>query len=198
MELSELGITIGFMFLMCWSPGPNTILCAAHGTIHGFKSTLKLIFGQGVGFFLVGMAIALSMDIIENYSGVMFTLKYVGAAYILYLSVKIAKSPVTKSEQTNEDLLGFKTGATMQLVNPKSFVYFTLLISIYSTRVGEGVSIKIMIICISTVIGIASVLFWAYFGSKIKKLLSDQNKAKKMNITLGILLALVAVNILFQ
>jgi len=40
MDLSELALAAGFMFLMCWTPGPNTMLCAAHGNRHGWRATL--------------------------------------------------------------------------------------------------------------------------------------------------------------
>ena len=50
MDSELLAQFLVFTIAMCFSPGPNNILCAAHGSQHGFKGTLPLISGMAVGW----------------------------------------------------------------------------------------------------------------------------------------------------
>ena len=55
MDQTLLLATLVFIIPMCFSPGPNNVLCAAHGSQHGFKATLTLISGMAVGWSTLGL-----------------------------------------------------------------------------------------------------------------------------------------------
>ena len=98
---------------MCFSPGPNNVLCAAHGSQHGFRGTLILISGMAFGWSALGLFVAVATDLIEENQAVFDLLTYVGAAYIAYLSYKIATSNTIEQNEVASERLGFMTGATI-------------------------------------------------------------------------------------
>ena len=61
LDLALLLATLAFIVPMCFTPGPNNVLCAAHGSNYGFQRTLPLIAGMGIGWSVLGLGIARSI-----------------------------------------------------------------------------------------------------------------------------------------
>ncbi len=86
MDHALLIATLVFIVPMCFSPGPNNVLCAAHGSQHGFKGTLTLISGMAVGWSILGLFVGGATVFIEENKEFFDILTYIGAGYIAYLS----------------------------------------------------------------------------------------------------------------
>ncbi|OIR11295.1 MAG: hypothetical protein BEU05_00955 [Marine Group III euryarchaeote CG-Bathy2] len=201
MDLSELALATGFMFLMCWTPGPNTMLCAAHGNRHGWQATLPLEAGMAAGFFLLAIIVGAGIELVEQYRAALDVVKYVGAAYMLYLASRIASALPAGDEvapPVAEAPLGPTTGFMLQFVNPKGLAFFVLLMGVYAPRLGAGFGIKLLLAGASAAIGIGSVLFWSGAGVLLKRIFSDPASARRVNLALGAMLALVALDIAFH
>ena len=108
-----------FIIPMCFTPGPNNLLCAAHGSQHGFRRTIPLTIGMAIGWSTLGIFVAIAADYIEEEQEIFRILTYFGAAYISYLAYNIATSSTIKDEYSTE-LLGIKTGILLQVVNGKA------------------------------------------------------------------------------
>src|SRR5437868_5724816 len=85
--------TLGFILISTFTPGPNNISSAAMGALHGYGKTFKFLLGISVGFFLVmslcGWISATFLDVLPQFEPV---LRYIGAAYTLYLAYGILKA----------------------------------------------------------------------------------------------------------
>jgi threonine/homoserine/homoserine lactone efflux protein len=223
LDYSEYFFAIGFMFFMCWSPGPNTMLCAAHGNQHGWKKSLPLEFGMCVGFFVMASLVGFGIELIEQYETIIDAVRYLGSVYMLYLAWHIAMARVEEntSEQSlvgdndsdreivestsagliefnDEKALGPVNGFLLQFINPKGLVYFTLLMGVYGPRIGSTLSIKILLVFSTTLVGLGSVLFWSGAGVFLSRIFSQPESARKVNIVLGLILAFVALDIAFH
>ena len=66
MDIELLIASLAFIIPMCFSPGPNNVLCAAHGSQHGFRGTLILISGMAFGWSTLGLFVAVATDLIEE------------------------------------------------------------------------------------------------------------------------------------
>ena len=55
MDTQLLIAALVFIVPMCFTPGPNNILCAAHGSQYGFRNTLPLIMGMAIGWSTLGL-----------------------------------------------------------------------------------------------------------------------------------------------
>jgi threonine/homoserine/homoserine lactone efflux protein len=182
-----------FIIPMCISPGPNNVLCAAHGSQHGFKGTLRLISGMAVGWSTLGLFVGGATVFIEDNQDLFDILTYIGAVYIAYLSYKIATSdPLDEDSQENERL-GFSTGVAIQFVNGKAWIHFLVLMTTFGSLFGAGFAGKAMLVLFNVIFGLPAVMSWAAFGTVLRRVFSTPSSAIALNRAMGALLFAVAV-----
>jgi len=182
-----------FTIAMCFSPGPNNILCAAHGSQHGFKETLPLISGMAIGWSTLGIFVGGATIFIEKNQSFFDLLTYVGAIYIAYLGLQVFKSSPMSNEEQKSTKLGPITGIILQVVNGKAWIHFLLLMTQFGYLFGSGFGAKIMLVGLNLVFGLPAVMTWAGFGTQLRKLFTTTKSAIKMNKGMGLSLILVAI-----
>ena len=69
MDIALIIAALTFMITMYITPGPNNILCAFHGSKYGVKATIPLISGMALGWLIMGLFVAITLDIIERNKG---------------------------------------------------------------------------------------------------------------------------------
>ena len=191
-EIPDLIAALVFIIPMCFTPGPNNVLCAAHGSQYGVRNSLSLISGMAVGWSILGLGIAAGATFIEENKIIFQILTYIGAIYMVYLGYKIATS--TKVDDSDADeRLGFWTGLTLQMVNGKAWFHFLVLMTTFGTVLGEGYEAKVGLVLLNLSFGFAAVLSWTAFGTGLRKIFSGNESGIKLNQTMGFLLVLVAV-----
>ena len=111
------------------SPGPGVILTLTNTIRFGVSGAAGGIFGIAFGTFIVAGISATSLGLILATSTIAFSLlKYIGAAYLIYLGIKLWRSELPKME-TNQTAIRsrnfqFMEGLTLQLTNPKAVFFF--------------------------------------------------------------------------
>jgi len=191
-EIPELIAALVFIIPMCFTPGPNNVLCAAHGSQYGVRNSLSLISGMAVGWSILGLGIAAGATFIEENKIIFQILTYIGAIYMVYLGYKIATSTKVDESDTDERL-GFWTGLSLQMVNGKAWFHFLVLMTTFGTVLGEGYGAKAGLVLLNLSFGFAAVLSWTAFGTGLRKIFSGNESGIKLNQTMGFLLVLVAV-----
>jgi len=190
---TELLATLAFIIPMCFTPGPNNVLCAAHGSQHGLKGTMPLIAGMAVGWSSLGLFVGAATVFIEENEGFFQLLTYVGAAYIAYLSYKVATSSPIDTEHEQADRLGFRTGMVLQIVNGKAWIHFLVLMTAFGGLFGAGFFAKALLVLLNLTFGLPAVITWAAFGTLLRRLFSTEQSAKNLNMAMGATLFAVAV-----
>jgi len=185
--------TLAFIIPMCFTPGPNNVLCAAHGSQHGLKGTMPLIAGMAVGWSSLGLFVGAATVFIEENEGFFQLLTYVGAAYIAYLSYKVATSSPIDTEHEQADRLGFRTGMVLQIVNGKAWIHFLVLMTAFGGLFGAGFFAKALLVLLNLTFGLPAVITWAAFGTLLRRLFSTEQSAKNLNMAMGATLFAVAV-----
>ena len=193
MDIELLIASLAFIIPMCFSPGPNNVLCAAHGSQHGFRETLFLISGMAFGWSTLGLFVAVATDLIEENQAVFDLLTYVGATYIAYLSYKIATSNTIEKDEEESERLGFMTGATIQVVNGKAWIHFLVLMTSFGTLFGTGFTGKVLLVLLNLACGLPAVMTWAAFGTVLRKAFSTPESARVLNRVMGLSLFAVAI-----
>lgn len=116
------------------TPGPNGLLSLAHGVQYGFRRTIATALG-GVSGFLVLIAASLAgLGALLAASEAAFTaLKYLGAAYLIYLGIRLWRAPGTFADATvgraqSPKKAGpsalFRSGFLVAVSNPKALIFF--------------------------------------------------------------------------
>ena len=192
MDMMVIAVTLYFILTMTYSPGPNNLLCAAHGSQHGFRQTIPLMIGMFFGLAALAVAIGLGAVFIEKNSELIQILIYSGAIYIGYLSYKLAFSTHV-SQNNSTQLLGASTGFLLQIVNGKSWIHFIILMTTFASQFGTGYGIKILFALTNSVIAFSSLCVWTFAGTILRKLFNTPKQARVLNLILGISLLSVAI-----
>ena len=157
MDLELLLASLVFIVPMCFTPGPNNVLCAAHGSRFGFRATLPLIFGMAVGWSSLGLLIGAATAIIERYEAAFEALAVLGAIYIAYLGVNIAISDTSKGAEINGSL-GMRTGVVLQFVNGKAWIHFLVLMTTFGSVFGDEYLGKVALVMLNLLFGLPAVM----------------------------------------
>lgn len=123
-----------FALVTSITPGPNNTMLLASGVNFGFNRSIPHILGISCGFFVLVLAVGLGLGaVFEAYPVLYSVLRYVGAAYLLYLAWKIARSgPMSETEQGQGKPISYWGAAAFQWVNPKAWVMAVGAISTYT------------------------------------------------------------------
>ena len=134
------------MITMYITPGPNNILCAVHGSQYGIRRTVPLISGMAFGWLIMGLFVAVTLEIIEGYKDILSYLTYIGACYIAFLSYHIATSKPIEDENDESQMLGPRTGLILQFVNGKAWIHDLVLLGTFGSVFGSGIESKIILV----------------------------------------------------
>lgn len=190
----DLIATVGFILISTFTPGPNNIASAAMGALHGYRKTLNFLMGISAGFFIVmSLCVWISssfLDILPQFEPV---LRYIGAAYALYLAYGLLKASYT-FEDTNVKPLDFKAGFLLQLLNPKLIIYALTLFSTFLASL-TGLFLQALTVAGLTLVSFCAISTWALFGSIIKKYLRHPRARLLLNIVLALFLVYTALEL---
>ena len=193
MNIPLLFAALVFLIPMYITPGPNNILCAAHGSQHGFRATIPLISGFVVGWFLMGLFVALAIDLIEQNTGLLTYLTMIGASYMIYLSYKIATSKPLDDGPSESQRLTPLTGAMLQFVNGKAWIHDIVLLGSFGTIFGTGFLAKMTLIIFSIILCLPFVALWAGFGTFLRNFFTSPESSLMLNRLMGFSLFIVAL-----
>ena len=193
MNIPLLIAALVFLIPMYITPGPNNILCAVHGSQHGFRATIPLISGFVIGWFVMGLFVALTIDFLEQNTGLLTYLTMIGASYMIYLSYKIATSKPLDDGPSESQRLTPLTGAMLQFVNGKAWIHDIVLLGSFGTIFGTGLLAKMALIIFSIILCLPFVALWAGFGTFLRNFFTSPESSLMLNRVMGFSLFIVAV-----
>lgn len=128
-------LILSFLFaitLLTLTPGFDTALVLRSAAVQGWQRAWATAFGVTLGCLVWGVAVGLGLGALLLASEMAYNLlKWVGAAYLLYLGVKLLISPSTQAEEaqraTNKEqryFACFTRGLFGNLLNPKVGVFY--------------------------------------------------------------------------
>jgi len=196
MDYELLVAALAFIIPMCFSPGPNNVLCAAHGSRFGFKATLPLISGMAIGWSTLGILIGFSTEFISENESIFNFLTYISASYIAFLGYQIINSKSNKEENHDQERLGPATGIIIQVFNGKAWVHFLVLMVSFGGLFGSGPSAIVALVLLNLLFGLPAVMSWAAFGHVLKRVFDTPEQSKILNLVMGFALIGVAIWIL--
>ncbi|MCZ7496128.1 LysE family translocator [Agrobacterium rhizogenes] len=117
--------------IMLAIPGPTILLVISYALGHGRKASTATVTGVALGDFTAMTASMLGLGALLATSAALFTgLKWIGAAYLIYLGIKLWRSPVGDAAE-NTGVTGrerplkiFLHAYIVTALNPKSIVFF--------------------------------------------------------------------------
>ena len=183
------GYAIGNFFIYAIinaiTPGPGNILALNTVSNYGWKKGKPLFFGEFVGYYIVQILCAVFVFGVSTFlPDVLGVMKYIGAAYILWLAIHIAISK--PAMECTEKSASFLKGFLLQFVNVQISLFgitaLTGYITDYSTSFVTLLSFELMIATIGTI----ATLIWIGLGVLLRK--AYQKYYRPINIVLALTL----------
>ncbi len=187
MSLQSWSLFLALVFTVIVMPGPAAALCISHGVAHGRLKTLATISGLLLSSVaLITLSIA-GLGAILAASGTLFNIvKFAGAAYLIYLGVKMWRSrpsgdpgsqSIAAQASDNSGRLGklFRTGFLVGLSNPKDLLFFGALFPQFITTTSP-ITVQVAVLT-TTWCTVALVVMAAYaaLGAGMAKKVVDLN-----------------------
>jgi cysteine/O-acetylserine efflux protein len=192
---TDLVAALSFSLISIFTPGPNNVSSAAMGALYGFRQTRKYILGMVAGFFLILLVCAtVAATVLALFPGAETALRYVGAAYTLYLAYAVLKASYGFDGE-NAKPFGFMNGFLLQLFNPKGIVFGLTLFSTYFASMVTHPATLILVVFGLASMGLCATSLWAGFGSFIQRYTQNPRARMALNICLSGFLVLTALDL---
>lgn len=174
-----------YAIVNAFTPGPGNILALNTVTNYGWKNGKRLFFGIFAGYYAVQMICAIFVYGVGAFlPDALQVMKYIGAAYILWLALHIAFSRPEASADTGS--ASFMKGFLLQFVNVKIYMFgitaLTGFIAPYSTALMVLIGFELLIATIGTI----ATMTWIGVGLLIQKVYL--NHYRIINIVLALTL----------
>ncbi|MGE8496786.1 MAG: LysE family translocator [Pseudomonas sp.] len=180
---------IAFAFVTSVTPGPNNMMLLASGVNFGLRRSVPHMLGISLGFMVLVMAVGLGLgQVFERFPLLYTVLRYVGAAYLLYLAWKIANAGAPDSQSGPQGKpFSFLQAAAFQWVNPKAWVMAIGAITTYTPH-ENFVTNVLLIAALFALVNCPSVGIWTMAGSLLRNWLDNPKVLRAFNILMALLL----------
>ena len=184
------GYVLGNFFIYsvinAFTPGPGNILALNTVTNYGYKKGRPLYWGIFAGYYVVQVICAVFVFGVSAFlPDVLGIMKYIGAAYILWLAVHIALSKPTTG--TVEKSASFLKGFLLQFVNVKIYLFGITALTGYVTEYSASLWVLLLFEIIIATIGTIATLTWIGMGVLIQR--AYQKYYRVINIILALTLS---------
>ena len=162
----NLPLILTAAFVASASPGPATLAIADTSMRAGRRTGIALALGVSTGSLAWSVAAALGLAaVMASSAWALAVLRYLGAAYLLVLALKSARSAIAGPAMVNSQRLApsparaYLKGLALHLTNPKPILFFG---SLYTLGVSPATSHRELAIVIAAIAVQNSALFSVY------------------------------------
>lgn len=177
-----------FAAVTCVTPGPNNMMLMASGVNFGMRRTVPHALGVVCGFALMMALVGLGLSgLFARVPALLVALKWVGAAYLVVLAVKLARAAPIKEGAVSGRPLSFVQAAAFQWVNPKAWVMALTAAATYTQP--DRFTLSVLIVAgVFGAVNLPSACIWITFGSAMRRALTDPRRLRAFNYTMAALL----------
>ena len=178
-------------WLISLSPGAGAISCMAAGMRYGYARALWNIFGLQLGILFVLAIVAAGLGAIIAASTTLFTaIKWLGAAYLVYLGIQQWRAPAAPVSDEGADVTGTPRqlvlrGFLVNATNPKGIVF---MLAVLPQFIDPALpQLPQYAICGATLFVTDLVVMSGYTGlaAKVLRLLREPHHVRWVNRTFG-------------
>jgi threonine/homoserine/homoserine lactone efflux protein len=179
-----------FAVVAAGTPGPSNVLLTATGANVGVWRGLPALLGVSVGMGVMMFVVALGLgSIVVANPMVLRALKWLGAAFLLWLAWKIATARGAHAPATARPV-GFVGAAAFQWINPKSWLVCVSAVGTYMAAASGSALAKAAVFGGTFVVASLPCCFvWLAFGAGVQRVLRTERAVRIFNMTMGALLA---------
>ncbi len=188
-----------FFVVTSITPGPNNITSLSFSLHHGYRRTMPYLFGiiSGVFFVFFAMSILLLYAASTSLSEVLYWMRYIGSAYILFLAYKTLMMNINWQKQA-DTTPHFHDGFIFQAVNPKLYFFSTTVLSTFVNYEHANIP-KLFLLSLSVItMTFTCISIWAVTGAALKVVLENETYKRIFGVVLALSLVYTAYRILMM
>ncbi len=193
-----LGLLIPFAASQIATPGPANMALLATGARFGFRAAMPFVAGVALGKQLIIWPIGFGlMQLAGSVPGLFTALKYLSAAYILWLAWKVANLRLSPNQERGA-APGFVAGLIVHPLNPKAW---GMIVASFTNFVGEGTSAFHATATIAAVLFACQIVLhpvWTFSGDRIARLVAGTSREPYLMWSLALLTAFSVLFVLFS
>ena len=194
MILATIISYLPYALITTFTPGPNNLISFYAVSNHGWKKGSKVLAGIGTAIFLIMLITALFCHQLASHIEASFhVLKWLGAAYIIYLAVQIARD---KPNSTSFNISTFTKGFILVFINIKMILYALTVFGAYIISSTSEASVLILHALLLTALCVISNITWAMAGSILKNFISKHYRT--FNMVMALILTYCAVSLILS
>lgn len=182
-----------FAFIASITPGPTNILVLSNSARYGFKAAVPIILGAC--FAAAGIVLAVGSGLgysLTHAEGTQKAMQWLGIIWLSYLSWQIFHSQVSdenlKTPDNSTQPLGMLGGASLQLINPKTWMMAIAVASVFASEGGERQSQMMVLSLIFLLISLPCLVAWALLGAGSNRWLRSPRAMRRLNRSMALLL----------
>jgi threonine/homoserine/homoserine lactone efflux protein len=210
-SVAWLASALAFAVSMAGTPGPNNAMLTSSGSLWGFRRTVPHMLGISVGFPIMLVAVAAGAGgIFRAHPTVLTVMRWLGAAYLLYLAWRIATAqphPTHQAPTADDDParptrsggrpLGFVGAALFQWVNPKAWLVTISAVATVATAAGHPSLARALALGgVFLAVTPPITAFWTLVGVGIARVLGSEGALRRFNVAMALLLVGSLVTVL--
>ncbi|MFC3060011.1 LysE family translocator [Paenirhodobacter populi] len=171
-------------------PGPTILLVISYALGHGKKAARATVSGVALGDFTAMTASMLGLGALLAASAMLFTvLKWIGAAYLVYLGIKLWRAPVAAGEASmdtealpkEKPLRIFLHSYVVTALNPKSIIFFVAFLPQFLNTAQPVLPQMVVFETTFLVLAILNTTFYALVASTARKSIRKPNVQRAVN-----------------
>jgi threonine/homoserine/homoserine lactone efflux protein len=176
--IHDLTLLIISGLLLNIMPGPDSLLIMTRSATFGWRAGVAASLGIGTGTMVHVLAAAVGLSAILSTSATAFmVVKYIGAAYIIYMAIGLLRSKGSKATSVDAPPLPlhkiYAQGLLTNVLNPKVAIFFLAFVPQFIDAGAPNKALAFIILgCIFNVNGmlwcVSLSLFTAFAGARLK------------------------------
>ena len=183
----DLLLLLGISLSLGFTPGPNNAVASYSAFNFGFKKTIPLIMGVGLGYTtLVILINFVLISIFKTYPIIQEIIRILGTIFLVYLAYKIATSNTSNNEKKTNPVTFYDT-FVFQFINPKGVMAATTLISKFVDQ-NNYISTSLMVIIVCSLTAFSSITAWTLLGKFLRKFATNNSFIKRFNYVMSVLI----------
>ena len=178
-----------YAFVMSITPGPNNVMLTAAGANFGLRRTLPHILGVTCGFGTQVAAVCSGVGVLfTRWPALQSTLKWVGAAYLLFLGWQLLRARGAGAGAAGKPL-SFVEAALFQFLNPKAWVMSLTAATLFLPAQLGALAASAYVAGILALVNLPCITSWAVFGSSLGLMLRRPAARGVFNAAMAVALA---------
>ena len=182
LNIDRLPLFIFASIVLLLTPGPAVLYIIARSVDQGRAAGLVSVLSVEVGNFFHAVAAALGLSALLFSSATAFSVvKYLGAAYLIYLGVRklLSKSAALTETRVQPQSMRriFSQGVTVAVLNPKTALFFLAFLPQFVDRSRGQIPLQLLSLgCLFVLMAIVSDGMYALLASSAGQWLKSQQK----------------------